>query len=992
MADVRATPLPSMGGGLRAVLPQAVARPGGPAAVAPQVRPDMEMDGLLRGLSSFNQSLGAYTQEHIAKESERMSNLARQQAAADAARAEAGANMDQMVSGPLPANVPLAHGELYRDTLGSLLADREAVRMRSDLASEYEQARKDPAFNAKSWLQEKRSTMLDGIQNPNIAGRLGQKFTDLEAAVLASDEKERVAKLTDTENSALFTRLEENVRADMSPGTVSEEFQLFKEIGKRMGRSQRELTGMFLNRLGYLSEKKGGDPRLFDLMEEVDPTTGQSYMAMGGPEIQGQVTQMRDRAKALQFKTQEKDTQQENFKTLSQLNEMLEKSPDKITMGMVAARIGDHDVFSTYKDAAAFYHHAQKAAAAKQGDMEVNQAFDSGMLGRYPVKVQKEELERRLGPAITQMWKAAVGGDVSQAEQLGGLLLSAQSQSRSTEGVEGVERFVQSVITAAPNPNGPDGVFQAAATLYRTLSADPKYRATYFKDDADTLFRRYGTAVAGGADPLAAYKQAYEAISPAAKAAAEKLSKDPAQIEAVKKSTKEVLGSSWWPRLLGGNGRIKNDMLVQNEAAQAIQDYYATHPNANQDELKDHINVWVSRNFVMEPESGNAVKVPPELANDTTREALGEYSKRLKEAYKFEGDWKVEYRPAGTEGLVHIALTNGAGSKNIGTLPVQAIRDAHIAERTFESPSEQQVLMQLQQGVRSGKLDPAFVAANSGLIERARRFKGGLPSETLDAIDKMQLETVTRNLQSTPRMSLGGPSMNYLQDVGARGPRVDNKLTASLAGQALVSTTMSEGHQNLAASLITMGEAVVLKASPDPNPEAGMNIGMGYNLKANAANAPADLKRAGVPEDRIQAVIKGEAQITPQQAQRLLTVTMPRYEKLASDAAEKMAPGLWTKMTPNQRAVMVDIAWQTGNPEQFQKAWTAAASGDAEAFRESSKVFYKNSKGERVEDKRRGELRANMLAGAGAWRAAINRYGSFPSNAIEAAALNQPPN
>lgn len=987
MADVRATPLPQVGSNLRPVIDRAVARPSGVQVATPQVRPDMEMNGLLNGLSVFNQALGQYTHEQISKESERASKLAQQQAAADAARAAPGANYDDMVSGPVPANVPLAHGETYRDTLGTLLADREAVRMRSDLTTEYEQARKDPNFNAKAWLQEKRASVLDNIQNPNIAGRLGMKFTDMEAAILAADEKDRVVKLTETENSALFTRLEENVRADMTPDSVNDEFHLFKEIGKRMGRSQKEMTGLFLNRLGYLSEKKGGDPRLFDIMDQVDPTTGQSYMALGGPEIQAITTQMRDRAKALQYKTQEKDTQQENFKTLSQLNEMLEKDPGKITQEMVAGRIGDHDVFQTYKDAAAFYHHAQKLAAAKLGDQEVSQAFDAGMAGRYSPKVQKEELERRLGPAITQMWKAAVGGDVSQAEQLGGLLLSAQSKYRTSEGVEAVERFVASTISSAPNPNGPDGVFQANATLYRTLSSDPKYRANYFKEDADTLFRRYNSAVSSGADPLAAYKQAYEAISPAAKAAAEKLAKDPAQIEAVKKSTKEVLGSSWWPRMLGGNGRIKNDMYVQNEAAQASQDFYATHPNASQDELKEHLNVWMSRNFIMEPSTGNAVKVPPELANETTREALGEYSKRLQESNKLDGDWKVEYRPAGTEGLVHVALVNGASSKNIGTMTVQSIREAYVAERTFESPADQQALHALTAGVRSGKLDPAFVQANAALIERARRFKGGLSSETLDSLDKMQLETVTRNLQSTPRMSLGGPSMTHLQDVGARGPRVDNKLTASIAGDALTTTTFNEGHQNLAASLITMGEAVVLKASPDPNPEAGMNIGMGYNLKANAANAPSDLKRAGVPEDRIQAVIKGEAQITPQQAQRLLSVTMPRYEKLASDAAEKMAPGLWSKMTPNQRAVMVDIAWQTGNPEQFRKAWTAAASGDAESFRESSKVFYKNAKGERVEDKRRGELRANMLAGAGAWRAAINRYGSFPSNAVEAAAL-----
>lgn len=182
----------------------------------------------------------------------------------------------------------------------------------------------------------------------------------------------------------------------------------------------------------------------------------------------------------------------------------------------------------------------------------------------------------------------------------------------------------------------------------------------------------------------------------------------------------------------------------------------------------------------------------------------------------------------------------------------------------------------------------------------------------------------------------------------------------------------------------------MLKAYDDPAQGAGKNIGMGYNLKANAATAREDLKRAGVPEDRVQAVIDGTAQLTPQQASRLLLVSLPRYEKKAMDTANRVQPGLWERMTAGQKAVMVDVAYQVGDVGQFRKAWDALVRGDVEAFAQETKVTYVDRNGVRKEDKRRNDLRAAMLNGDSMWLAAVDKYGGFPSNAMEAYALNQP--
>ncbi|NQF32481.1 hypothetical protein, partial [Escherichia coli] len=116
-------------------------------------------------------------------------------------------------------------------------------------------------------------------------------------------------------------------------------------------------------------------------------------------------------------------------------------------------------------------------------------------------------------------------------------------------------------------------------------------------------------------------------------------------------------------------------------------------------------------------------------------------------------------------------------------------------------------------------------------------------------------------------------------------------------------------HVPLSASLITMGEAVMLTAYDDPARGAGKNIGMGYNLSANKDNATADLARAGVPKERVQDVIEGRASLTQKQAERLLLVALPRYEKSVKDTAEGTSPGLWERMSSTQKAVMVDVAW-----------------------------------------------------------------------------------
>jgi hypothetical protein len=977
------------------VMDQTVARSSNYGAVAPAVNTGAsEMDGLLRGLSGFNRSLGGYTDQAIQEqwdakvaERDRLTKLAEQEAAAAAARMTPTTdNLQALSQAEMPTNLPVAYSGVFRESLGNILVDRAATKAKATWATEYEEASKSPDFNADSFIKDFRTKHLAGIQDPALVGRMGLRLGEMEGNLLAAAEKQRVAKLEAEVNTGLYSAFEENFRADMTPEAIASTFMANRGTWEGLGKSKAELSSLLLTRVSYMSAQKGGDPDVFSVFNQVDPDTKQSLLSLGGPQLQAQVATAIEQAKAQQFKKMEKETNEGNLKSLAGLNELLEKDPSKITLQTVTDYMGDHSVFKDFNSAAAFLHRAQVAAANQKANELPMADADAGMLGRYEPAIQKKVLEAKLGPAITRMWQAATQGDEKQAGELASLLLQAQSQYRSTESVGSLERLLQTVTTAMPNPQGPDATFKTTLALYKGLSSDPAYREKYFKEDTATLMEQYDAAVKSGVSPDAAYVQAYQSISKEAKATAEKYAKTPEFQNSVTKALKEIPGSSMFARWVGGNGRVTNPAFVEAEVASLVRGYMARNPNADQDAINAYAGRAAAENFVMDTTTGAAVRVPTGMGNDYTKEAVSAYSANVKKRMDPDGEYQVQFRPMGNQGQLNVVITDGHGERQVGITSVADINAAYTATKSMQ-PAELDVLNRLKQDTTSGNLDSTFVEANAEVIAKAKMLKV-LPSDVLTKIEAAQLENVKAKLRNVPKMSLGQPTLEGLQFVPTRGEKVDNKLTADIATRAATSPAFGGAHSGLAASLVTMGEAVMLRAYPDPNPAAGMNIGMGYNLKANAKNYKQDFIRAGVAPDMVEAVAQGKAQLTPTQAEKLLMVTMPRYEKQVKDVADKTAPGLWNRMTSAQKAVMTDIAWQTGDPAQFKKAWSSLASGDMAKFKEETRVFYNNSKGEKVEDKRRNDLRAAMLNGDAQWMSVVRKYGGYPSNAIEAYALN----
>jgi hypothetical protein len=970
------------------ILDKAVARPTGGGAfqgVAPA--PTMEMDGLMRGLSQFNPELGRYTDASIREEQQRADELL---AAVSGQRSEqwdpAKRSMAEVLADDLPTGLPAAYGEKYRQTLGGLLVDRQAIKTKSDIAAAYQEASKAPDFNVDQFITEQRAKALNGLSNPALIGRLGSHLHGLELSIRSEAERGRLKRLDEATESGLFTAFQENLRADMTPEQIASQYSRYAQEWQKLGKTPKELAGMLFDRVQHLSEQKGGDPALFDVFNGTDPWTKQPLLAMN-PQLADNVSRAREAARAKSQRLMGEAVQQENARKRMALDEMMQRDPSSITQEVVLSQMGPLGLFRTDNEAASYYAQARRMAVERQGDAAVMQAFDSGTLGRFKPEDQKKALEARLGPAIGAAWKAATAGDAGAMQGLAVLVMSEQNRARSTVPVEALERLVSTTVTTTQSTEGPSPAFQALASLHKGLSADPQFRSMYFKDDAAQILDTYQESLNAGSDPVAAYKAAYQAVSPESKEAARKLSQSHEFAKRIKSVTERVSGVDFFDRWNPWGATPKNGTMVQAAAAQAARDFMSRSPWASEKQAVEHASSHIKANFVFDRTSESAVQVPPGSADDTTSAAITEYTKRLAEAHRIkarnDGEWSVQLMPVGDGSLQHVVLVNGAASQNLGTIPLASVRQAYLAELST-TPQERDILLEVQKQLRTGALDLNYVERNSAVLAKVTKLDV-LPRDTLKAIDEARLKQARAMVDSVPKLALGVPTMENLSSVPSRGHKVDNKLTAELASKALG----QPGHAGLAASLITMGEAVVLKATPDPAKDAGNNIGMGYNLKANAKTVRADLAKAGVSDDRVEAVINGQAQITPVQAQRLLAVTVGRYEKQAQEAAEQTAPGLWIRMTPAQKAVMVDISWQTGDPAQFRKAWSALAAGDAEAFKRESKVFYVNSRGDRVEDKRRGELRAAMLAGDGPWVAAVNRFGSFPSTLLDAQAMNQ---
>lgn len=983
-------------------LPQTASRAQPVADTAPARRHDYgftaestgsELDGLVRGLSILNPALERYNQGQI----EQAANAAHR-AGIDAANNTdmSGMAADQMGSNPLPSTVPPAFDNAYREGLMGILGDRAGAQVKAAMLTEYNQKKDVEGFDLGGFFSDFRKRNMAGFTDTRMGAPVGQGINSMEVAIRGDVEKARMQRQLEAVDAAFSQVVQDRVSPTMNPDELWDSYQTqILPQARSINKSPKDAAAAFLSRVMEMSDSVKGDPKMFEVFEKMDDEG--MTLANRNPELIQRITGAKAQAKAQQDNEMLKAGQVNMMRGSIEMDKLRDSNPSAITPDFLAEHIGQFKRFTTDEQAVAYYAQAQSVLAKQAGVQSLQSHWDGNTMNRLDPSVQKDLIEANLGPQMDVLFEAAKKGDVTQVATLGESIAKTAALKRVTMAVPAIERFVDVLNTMPMRKEGPDNAFKVQAELYKSLSANPAFRDLHYKDNAADIMRTYTRMVEAGSDPLAAYTSAYAGTTPEAKKAAEVAAKDPAFAKAAHAAVDQVIGSSFWPQWLGGNGRPGNADVVEADASAAMMDFKRTHPNASMDDLKGFAKGYVSQNWIHDTTTGGVLKVPKAFAGEQTQEAVSDFSKRLLEAYRLKdlsGDYKVEYVPEGTNGDVQVYLTNGMGSRTpIGRQNLETITQAHRLEGTIDhSPGgEGDRLGMIRKQVESGTVDPAFIQENFQLISKARALKA-LPKDVFKKLDKLNSETMLKRLKEVPAMSFGKPDYSSMMTPTTRnGTKVDPKVTAQVALRFATSPVGAGAstHGSMAASLITMGEAVMLQSYPDPAKDAGNNIGTGYNLKANAANAASDLKRSGVPESLVQDVIDGKRQMTTDQVMRLTQIAMPRYETLARETAEKSAPGLWEKMTPPQRAVMIDVAYQVGNVAQFKQAWAALAKGDAAAFAEHAQTSFVNKAGVRVKDTRRNSLRAAMLQGNATWVASIQKYGSLPSNAIDVAVLNQ---
>ncbi|RZK99796.1 MAG: hypothetical protein EOP36_18100 [Rubrivivax sp.] len=936
--------------------------------------------GLVQGLSALNPALQRFTQQQGEETRAEVQTLGK------AGAQEATAPRDALTGAPaaVPLNVPPAYGEVYRAAFKDASVQRAGLETKADVVQRFHAEKDAEGFVPDTWLANERSKALAGIQEPRLRAAMGEHFSEVEQGIRHELTKAAIEKHEETKVTTAFTLLS-GLSSDLNADDIATRYQagLLPQLSA-LKMDKKQAAGLLLSRVMAISNEVGGRPEVFDVFDKPD-AEGHTILARN-PQLAPAIQQARDHAKLTRDRKIHEDTEDDRAKTLMGYDDDIRERPQLVTPERLIADIGPNGISA--EKAADLYHRARVERGKQAAHAQLMDDANNGRLGFWDPKDQNKAMDEMLGPQARQLWEAATSGDSAKVQALASALMQRHSQSGATVPIDSLVRFMETSITNLPGTDGPSPKFLATAEVYKALAADKNYRGLYFKDKVADIMDAYDRHTQQGIEPKTAYQAAYRVISPEFQAEIKKRTEAPEFKDKVGKiARKYTEGSSMWG-FIGGNGRPENVTLLNTWAAGEVRRITELNPDLLDDPkaLQDHIERHAQTNFVLDTSSQLAVKVPPQFAGAMTQEALSAYSKELIAFRKLGEDSRVRYIPLNDQGLYEVQYWTGSRVEaEKGQLNLPDVVNRYRASKVINPETEGVALNAFKQAIRDGKPVPQL---DPGLLHKARSV-GALSAKELDKAEEQHVAAFRDAVRKVPDLGFGKPTLdNTLPAI--KGTKVDYQLTSRIANDlAFGPGAGREDHMALAGSLIAIREGVVLSATPDPNPAAGINIGAGYNLKANAATVNSDLKRAGIPEDRIEDVKAGRAALTPDNVRRLIQVALPRYEEGTRKAAEEAAPGLWSRMTPQQRAVMVDISYQVGNASGFKKAWAALDKGDTVAFQDEVGATYRNAKGSQVEDTRGKDLRASLLMGPSHWNARVRQVSRAPSNPIQASSLTK---
>ncbi|MDF0504842.1 hypothetical protein POK33_29335 [Burkholderia cenocepacia] len=922
---------------------------------------DAALAGLLDGLKAFNPALDHYV------------NLENQKDATQAFKAgtSAGqlsdAGLIDAQTGGIKVPPPSADSRVdpaftdtfaqgYRNAVGLKIGNQ----VQTDILSAYQEHKNQDGFDPEKFLHEQVAQHTAGLTDPAIVDQVSKSVATTADSVRKDFAQVQFQRLKETAFGN-FSAVADGV---LDPTKSLQQMwdgvqQTLEPMRGQMGMMTRpEMADMLLDKINNLSSQAGGRPELFDLFTQFkDPHTGLTLQQMN-PKIQSEATRLQHRALEEQNQRIEQAQQTDFFKRTVADEEAASqgKQPD---INDFVNRIGPLNQFKSAGAALSEYRRLQSMADAAQQNVQAVQSVGTGTAWALDKKDAQAALDTVQQPDVNTLMQVAsgkVGGDPSQIPQVQQAIKSIVDitgrSGRSDIANSKLKALIDGTVNAVPPKDGaPSSQFKLAAALYAGMP--DQIRSLYFDEKASNVFGSYVQQRSSGVDDSQAYHSSYQTVSPEAQKMAKEITSDP---QWKTKVAKEVSGltTSWYQRIpvIGRifGGSPENEEATSAWARLELEKYYMRNPTASSDQAKTWIQQQVQTNFVYDPINKVDLQVPPNQANDQTQEAIKNYLEKARSQYGEDVSPGLIYGKDGKYTLA--AFINGA--------PVHKLADVTFSQLMQETAStkllstdERAAMSALKQKLGNGTATSQDLIDSAELLAKATNLKQ-ISDVTRGQIEKVRGDAFSgalNNVFNFPTMptSFAGLSGSRLTGQGS-------KLQVNQAGSFL-------GSGNFSAALTAMGEGLVLKATPDPNPKAGNNIGYGYNLNANAGTIGEDFRRAGIPTTSIDGIKNGSVQITPEQAARLLEVTLPRYAERAKQAVEAVNPGLWMMINQAQKAALTDVAYQVGDVGQFHRAIGALARKDIAGFNDALKVTYLDKDGNRREDVRRNNLRSLMING-----------------------------
>lgn len=966
-----------------------------------QAQGNGEARGLIEGLSAFNPALARFATEQYNRDVSEVHEAA----ARDGAAMELDPNVVNNVGedSPLPPGIPAAFGPHYFSTLRSVVAKRVASKSANDLLLEYQKRAQDPEFNsaaAEAFVKEWKDTQYAGILDKEVLGELAVTHNRALEQIRQNQRGIDVARIKERATTEVGQLIQDRIKGHMTGEEAYNTWanEILPAASELKQHSQKELAALFIGHLMSESDRLGGMPELFDAVDQFKDAEGFTIAART-PEQADNVNSMRAKAAAMRDKRLKDGAADDRVKLRMTLDDDLRADPRRLTDERLLDLMGGLNGLT--EDEVLAYRRKRDQGMADAGSLAaMDDAARNETLMMFPTEQQKKYAAARLAPLV-QTWQQAVREinglqDPAQQEaairqitgEIGSKMISFHSGAGSNVPNEAMKNLFDALTQQMPGKDAQPSVpFRTAAAIYRALPQN--LQDVYASADARTLMRQYNRAIDGEASPQAALVAAYRAIDPATKAAMESRVKDPEFQKRIDKAAQRYIAGStrFVPdaitKALGWSVGA-NTTRVGAEAAAELRSAMLENPDLIDDEgAQDaHIESWLSRNYVNA--GGTAIRVPAGVASEQSAQAIQDFLEtnrdKLRTKDRNDARWGLTLEPVNlSKGTYRLMMTYNGQAREVALGGSEVTLDSIMAagrEKRLLTDVERATLGTIMPKLRDGSLSVEDREAHKALLDKVQAL--GLASSAFQEDATARARAFRQNRERQPRMDLGAANHSALATV-QKPVKIDHAATAQAATQFL----NMGGTRGTALALITMGEAMVLQRYPDP--AKGDNIAMGYSLTANAKTAKNDLKRAKVPDNMIEDVIAGRAALTMEQAMRLTEVAYTRYEHSAAAAANNTAPGLWDRLNHKQRAVLVDVAWQTGDPAQFTRALKSLVAGDMVSFKDQIKVRYRDRKtGEMKEDVRRNNLRASLLDGT--FGSAIREASRIPSTRL--AALN----